>query len=349
MKILHAADLHLDTPFTGRSPALGRELLKVPGLLVDICRREKCDMMLLAGDLFDGPWTAESMDALRSALAEAGVPVFISPGNHDFCGADSPYLSENWPENVHIFTQPAISSVALESLDCRVYGAGFRSMDCDSLLENFTAQGDEKFHIAVLHGDPTQVNSPYNPITAAQIRESGLHYLALGHIHQTGSLRCGETLCAWPGCPMGRGWDETGIKGVLLVTVEATAQAQFLPLGLPQHHDLEIPGEDAEKALAALLPAAGNDDHYRITLVGEAPKPKLEALRAAFAHFPNLELRDRTTPVVDIWGSADGDSLEGVYFRLLKEAAAQDDTRDIATLAAKISRKILDGQEVVLP
>lgn len=349
MKILHAADLHLDTSFTGRSPALRRELLKVPGKLAALCRKENCDLMLLSGDLFDGPWTKESLDTLRNALKEAAVPVFISPGNHDFCGMDSPYLTEDWPENVHIFTNPAISSVVLEDLDCRVYGAGFRSMDCEALLEGFTAQGDEKFHIAVLHGDPTQLNSPYNPITAAQIRESGLQYLALGHIHKTGSLRCGETLCAWPGCPMGRGWDETGVKGVLTVTVDAMAEAAFVPLDCPQHHDFQIPGEDAHNALSALLPAVGNSDYYRITLIGEAPKPDLEALRSAFAQFPNLELRDSTVPEVDIWGSADGDSLEGVYFRILKDASNQDDTRDIAALAARISRKILDGQEVALP
>ena len=349
MKILHAADLHLDTPFTGRSPSLRQELLEVPGKLAVLCKKENCDLMLLSGDLFDGPHSRESLNALRDALAYAQVPVFISPGNHDYCSNNSPYLSEVWPDNVHIFTNPAISSVALDALDCRIYGGGFRSMDCESLLDGFAAQGNEKYHIAVLHGDPTQLNSPYNPITAAQIRESGLHYLALGHIHKTGSLICGETLCAWPGCPMGRGWDETGEKGVLIVTLEATAEARFLPLDCPRHYDLEIPGLDAANALASLLPAAGSGDHYRITLTGEAEKPDLDALQSAYPQFPNLLLRDKTVPPVDIWGSADRDSLEGVYFGILKSQSLQEETRDVATLAAKISRMILDGQEVALP
>ncbi|MBQ9762366.1 MAG: metallophosphoesterase [Oscillospiraceae bacterium] len=349
MKILHAADLHLDTPFTGRPPILRQELLAVPGKLATLCKKENCDIMLLSGDLFDGPHSKQSLDALRQALEEAAVPVFISPGNHDFCATDSPYLTAQWPKNVHIFTNPTISSLPLEALDCRIYGAGFRSMDCDALLEGFRAEGDEKYHIAILHGDPTQLNSPYNPITGAQIRESGLHYLALGHIHKTGSLRFGETLCAWPGCPMGRGWDELGPKGVLIVTIDATVDAEFVSLDCPQHHDIQIPGEDAQNALAALLPAVGNGDHYRVTLTGEATAPDLDALRSAFAHFPYLQLRDQTVPPVDIWSCVDSDSLEGVYFGILKNAAHQDDTRDIATLAAKISRKILDGQEVVLP
>ena len=350
MKILHAADLHLDTAFSGRSEAqvryLRQALLEVPRKLAELCRREGCHMMLLSGDLFDGPWTQNSLDVLRSALEEAAVPVFISPGNHDFCGAGSPYLTENWPRNVHIFTRPEMESVVVENLDCRVYGAGYRSMDCPPLLEDFRAEGEERYHVAVLHGDPTQATSPYSPITTGQVRESGLHYIALGHVHKSGSLRAGETLCAWPGCPMGRGYDELETKGVLIVTVEDTAEAVFLPLDTPRFYDLET----SPSRLADVLPAVGNDHFYRITLTGESPELDLAAMMAQWEQFPNLELRDRTVPEVDIWGSADADSLEGAYFRILKEAmeGADEQTRQELELAARISRKILDGQEVVL-
>ena len=350
MKILHAADLHLDTAFSGRSEAqvryLRQALLEVPRKLAELCRREGCHMMLLSGDLFDGPWTQNSLDVLRSALEEAAVPVFISPGNHDFCGAGSPYLTENWPRNVHIFTRPEMESVVVENLDCRVYGAGYRSMDCPPLLEDFRAEGEERYHVAVLHGDPTQATSPYSPITTGQVRESGLHYIALGHVHKSGSLRAGETLCAWPGCPMGRGYDELETKGVLIVTIEDTAEAVFVPLGTPRFYDLET----SPSRLADVLPAVGNDHFYRITLTGESPELDLAAMMAQWEQFPNLELRDRTVPEVDIWGSADADSLEGAYFRILKEAmeGADEQTRQELELAARISRKILDGQEVVL-
>ena len=350
MKILHAADLHLDTAFSGRSEAqvryLRQALLEVPRKLAELCRREGCHMMLLSGDLFDGPWTQNSLDVLRSALEEAAVPVFISPGNHDFCGAGSPYLTENWPRNVHIFTRPEMESVVVENLDCRVYGAGYRSMDCLPLLEGFRAEGEERYHVAVLHGDPTQATSPYSPITTGQVRESGLHYIALGHVHKSGSLRAGETLCAWPGCPMGRGYDELETKGVLIVTIEDTAEAVFVPLGTPRFYDLET----SPSRLADVLPAVGNDHFYRITLTGESPELDLAAMMAQWEQFPNLELRDRTVPEVDIWGSADADSLEGAYFRILKEAmeGADEQTRQELELAARISRKILDGQEVVL-
>jgi hypothetical protein len=151
---------------------------------------------------------------------------------------------------------------------------------------------------------------------------------------------------------MGRGYDETDIKGAYIVTLEDTAHINFIPLDTPRFYDTEIsPGIDAHAALAALLPAVADEHFYRVTFVGEAPQPDLEALRSAFSHFPHLELRDRTVPERDIWGSAGDDTLEGVYFRRLKETmeAADGEDREILTLAARISRQILDGQEVLLP
>lgn len=356
MKILHSADLHLDAPFAGRTPAqadrLRQALLKIPSQLAELCRRESCDLVLLAGDLFDGPWTRDSYQALYIALEEMAVPVFISPGNHDFLSPNSPYQTEGWPENVHIFNQPTIESVAIPQLDCRIYGAGYRSMDCDGLLDSFQAQGTEQFQIAVLHGDPTQANSPYCPITANQVRKSGLHYLALGHIHKNGQLRAGQTLCAWPGCPMGRGYDEADTKGALIVTLDDAVQTTFVPLDAPRFFDYETtPGIDAHAALAALLPAMGDEHFYRVTFTGAAQPPELESLLAAFSQFPNLELRDRTVAERDIWGSAGEDTLEGVYFRILKDAmaTASQEEQEVLTLAARISRQILDGQEVRLP
>lgn len=352
IKILHAADLHLDSPLSGRSGALGAALLSIPGKLAEICRREQCDLVLLAGDLFDGAYSRDSLDALRTALAEMEVPVFISPGNHDFCQPNSPYLVEKWPKNVYLFTEPEISSHTLPGLSCRIYGAGYRTMDCGPLLDGFRAEGDEQYHIAVLHGDPTQAASPYNPITAAQVKDSALDYLALGHIHKAGSFRAGSTLCAWPGAPMGRGYDEEGEKGILLVTLDTEAQAQFIPLDTPRFHDLETEaGEDASAALEALLPPVGNADFYRVTLTGPSAPLDLNALAAQFSRFPNLVLRDRTVPETDIWSALDSDSLEGMVFRSLRDAMEGQDeqTQNRLRLAAKLTRRILDGQEVKLP
>ena len=356
IKILHSADWHLDSPLQGRTDAqtrlLRQSLLALPGKVAAICREEGCDLMLLSGDLFDGAYTKDSYLALFHALESVEVPVFITPGNHDFSTADSPWLAEQWPKNVHIFIHPVIESVSLPTLNCRVYGAGFVGMDCPGLLEGFRVEQPETWAIGILHGDPTQTNSPYCPITSQQIRASGLDYLALGHIHKGGMIQEGKTLCAWPGCPMGRGYDESGDKGLLIVTVDEKTTIKFVPLDTPKFYDLECPIKDtAEAALENLLPPVGNSDFYRITFTGNSPAIDIATLTERFSRFPNLELRDKTQPPVDIWKAVGEDSFEGMYFRLLQDAlqGQDEESQRIVQLAARISRQILDGQEVVLP
>ena len=356
MKILHSADWHLDSPLQGRTEArtaqLKEAILRLPHQVAAAARDLGCDLLLLAGDLFDGPATPESIKAVKDALKEAQMPVFITPGNHDYVGTGSPWLTEVWPENVHVFTAPTIESVALPELNCRVYGAAFTAPRMDALLEGFRAEQEEAYAIGLFHGDPSQSSSPYNPVTAEQIRNSGLHYLALGHIHKAGRLLSGETLCGWPGCPMGRGFDETEEKGAYLITLEESCTMEFIPLDTPRFYDWECaPGENASEALEKLLPAVGNENDYRITLTGESEPLDLEALAARFPQFPNLLLRDRTVPPLDLWADAGEDTLQGVYFTMLRQAMEGQDEetcRRIA-LAAKISRQILLEQEVKLP
>ena len=352
LKILHSADWHLDSPFAG-FPEAQRSMLKqaqrkIPGKIAELCRREDCDLVLLAGDLFDGEASWETIEELKKALADCGVPVLIAPGNHDYCGHGSPWLEESWPKNVFVFTG-ALESVTIQGLDCRIYGAGYRSMDCAGLLEGFRAEGPEKYKVAVLHGDPTQANSPYCPITTAQVRNSGLQYLALGHIHKAGAFQAGQTLCAWSGCPMGRGWDETGEKGVCIVTLGDTADIRAVSLDTLRFYELDVDVDgDAASAMEMALPAAASTDFYRVSLTGSGAVD-IPALKRKFAYLPNLELRDRTEAPVDVWADTDEDTLEGVYFTMLRKAMEADpDKAKCIQLAAEISRKILTGREVAL-
>lgn len=351
IKLLHSADWHLDAPLAGhtreQAAYLRRALLALPDRIAAVAKAEGCDLVLLSGDLFDGPGTPESAAVLRRALEEMAVPVFVAPGNHDYMAPDSVWSRELWPENVHIFSKGRMESVALPGLDCRVYGAAFTAMEAPALLKDFRAECQERYAIGVLHGDVTQAHSPYCAISSEQVRESGLDYLALGHIHKGGSFVSGSTLCAWPGCPQGRGYDETGDKGVLIVTLEETAQTRFVPVGDPRFFDLET----AVQALESVLPPVAADDFYRVTLTGESEPLELEELSARFSHVPNLELRDRTVQPLDIWGSAGEDTLEGLYFGLLRAAMEEqgEDTARQILLAARISRQLLNGQEVALP
>ena len=356
MKILHSADWHLDAPMTGRSEEQARylrqELRKVPEKIAALAKQEHCDLMLLAGDLFDGSYTQDSFRAVYAALEDVKIPVFITPGNHDFCQPNSPYLAENWPDNVHIFKHPAMEVVHLPTLDCTVYGAGYEAMDCPALLENFRAEGDSKWKIGILHGDATNTSSPYCPVNPQQVRLSGLDYLALGHIHKSGSFRSGDALCAWPGCPMGHGYDETGIKGAILIELGDDTRWEFRPLDTPRFYDEEVEvGVDALQALTTLLPGVSTEDFYRVTLTGYSDGLDTEALASQFAHVKNLVLRDKTIPEKELWSAVGEDSLEGMYFGILHDGLDTESEvlQQRIKLAARISRQILDGQEVTLP
>ena len=345
LKILHSGDWHLGAAFGGFREEQRRALVQaqkeLPGRLVRLCREEGCDLVLLAGDLFDGPVGKDWVSLVKAALGDFRVPVLIAPGNHDACIPGSPWLEEAWPENVHIF-RGGLSPVVIPSLDCRIYGAGYESMDCLPLLEGFRAEGQERYCLGLLHGDPVKRDSPYCPITREQVTESGFDYLALGHIHKQGQLTAGETLCGWPGCPMGRGWDETGEKGVYLVTLGEETSIRFLELDTPGFYRFSLDiGGDALSALRASLPAGGSEDYYRITLTGRG-EADLKKLR--LPEYPNLELESRVLPPVELWQRAEEDSLTGHYFRLLREMGDP-----AAKLAAELSQRLLEGEEVALP
>lgn len=350
LRILHSADWHLDSPFQGFRPEqrdyLKQELKQIPEKIADVCIREGCDLVLLSGDLFDGPYSRSSADAVYHALERCGVPVMISPGNHDCLSAGSPWLEERWPENVHIFSG-GLSAVTLPELDCKIYGAGYRSMESPGLLEGFRAEGPERYQIALLHGDPMRLHSPYCPVTAAQVRDSGLSYVALGHIHKAGSFRAKNTLCGWPGCPMGRGYDETREKGLYIVEMEEKASIRTVYLETPRFYEFDL--DTDVQSLEDVLPPSESPHFYRVTLLGSG-NTSLEELKRQYAYLPNLELTDCREQPSDPWARANDDTLEGIYFSLLRKKleSASDAEKAAISLAAELSRKILDGREVAL-
>lgn len=353
LTLIHGADLHLDAPFAA-FPEEQREILRsaqlsIPQRLEGCCKAQGAQLLLLAGDVFDGPYRRQTARELSDCLEDCGIPVFISPGNHDFLGPDSPWEREFWPDNVHIF-RGNLSYVDLPELDCRVYGGGYSGMDCRGLLEDFRAERVFAHTLAVLHGDATSPRSPYCPITQGQIAQSELDYLALGHIHQAGNLYAGRTLCAWPGCPMGRGWDETGAKGVLKVTLEEQARLTPVPLGLPRFYTESVSVEDGLSGLDRILPTMKSQDFYRITLTGWG-EVELPALYEKYTGPAYVEFRNRMKRRESPWASAGEDSFRGVFFELLKQALeeAAPEEQEKIRLAAEISRALLDGEEVALP
>ena len=338
IKILHAADFHLDSAFAGltseQAKLRRRESRQLLERLLNYVNQQSVEVVLLAGDLFDSATTyRETIEALIDALGSMQAKVFIAPGNHDFYSARSPYATLRWPENVYIFKTCEIERVELPELNCAVYGAAFTDAAQEtSLLSGFTVDKSGFTNIMVLHGDLNAAEARYDPITREEIAASGLDYLALGHTHQFGGvLTAGQTAYAYSGCPEGRGFDETGDKGVLCGTVGyGEVDIKFIPFAKRHYRilDADVTDRTPEDALRAVMPATAASDLCRVIFTGEIDergvdiKSILEQFSPDFFH---LELRDETRIREEIWARSHEDSLRGLFLRELYEKYDETD------------------------
>ena len=238
LRFIHAADFHLDSAFAALTPrqaaARRRESRELPVRLANYVNQNNIDLVLLAGDLFDSAASyRDTAEELSAALGQMEAQVYIAPGNHDWYGPGSPYLTVQWPENVHIFTQPCLTAMAWPEKNLVIHGGAFTGPEQpEGFLSGFAAPADGKVHIGLLHGEIDPAEIRYDPIRREEIAASGLAYLALGHIHKrTEPLTYGKTLCAWPGCPEGRGFDELGEKGFYtgIIDEDGKISLDFVP------------------------------------------------------------------------------------------------------------------------
>ena len=358
-KILHCADLHLDSPFNALSPekaALRRQEQKETiQAIIQLANDERVDLLLMAGDLFDGKDAFyDTVLFLAGELKKARCKVFIAPGNHDFYGANSMYRSVLWPENVHIFRSSQIERVELPAIV--VYGAGFDGAYSNRpILQDFCVNPNEHA-IMVLHGDTMTAGSLYNFVSEAAIAKSGLIYLALGHVHAfSGVQTAGKTAYAYPGCTEGRGFDEQGEKGVLLGEVtEEVVNLRFIPVAKRIYREIQMPAGDA-KTLSDLslsmkekIPKGAVPDILRFILTGETDLPidvsLLEKELAESAFF--VSVRDKTLPKQDIWSAIGEDSLKGIFLEQMKErltGAKSEEDREKIIMAATYGIAALSG------
>ena len=343
LRLLHAADLHLDSPFeglpAGKAAIRRKEQRELLDALAKLAAAERVNLVLLSGDLLDsGTPYFETGEELIRALRSIPAAVFLAPGNHDYYSPQSPYARLQLPENVHVFTEHTIRCFSLPGLNARVYGAAFTENRSEPLLRGFRAERKEGLiNLLCLHGDFGVKDSPYNPI-----REEGLK-------------RAGNTWYSWPGCPEGRGFDETGEKYVHLVELE-NGQCRLKPVSIASRRyeilPVDVTGTDPLLAIHSSLPDDTVRDIYRIVLTGETESaPDLKRLHANLSElFFELQLRDETRLRHSVWECAGEDTLRGLFLGRLKaryDKAATEEERRKLEQAARWGLAALDhGEEV---
>jgi len=286
VKIIHSGDFHIGSSRSGISNGRA-EIRNTFFKVIDLCKKEAADILLISGDLFDTPFperedVSEIIDAMKS-IPETVIA--ISPGNHDCACPGSVWLKESFPENVYVFTS-FTESYDFPEKNTRLFGAAFTDpFEKLSLLSFPKELSDTMTNICVLHGDfvSAQTESVYNPITSDAISASGFDYLALGHIHKRSDIKkIGKTYFAYCGCPDGRGFDEVGGHGVYAGTVgKEDCRLEFIELSSRKYLTFDVDISDCETSLGAagkiLNHIKENDSEnfrknlYRITLTGAVP------------------------------------------------------------------------------
>jgi DNA repair protein SbcD/Mre11 len=264
---VHAADLHLDTPFEGIAKpaprvaeALQQASLQAWDALVQLTLDEKAAFLLLAGDIYDGEerGVRAQLRFLRGLrmLADARIPVCIVHGNHDpLHGRRGWSAVRDWPEGVTVFEAGEVGSVPVafdETLLATVHGISYAQRDtAENLARRFTRSGDAKIQIGLLHANVggQKGHAAYAPCTLTDLEQTGLDYWALGHVHKSTTLRERSPWVVYPGDTQGRSpkASETGEKGALVVRCDdgKVRRTEFRPVDTVRFVACKVPVDDA--------------------------------------------------------------------------------------------------------
>ncbi|NLZ69836.1 MAG: hypothetical protein GX907_00660 [Clostridiaceae bacterium] len=349
--LIHAADLHLGS-LPQNLGAYAQERREVLSLalerIIGLAEHSQVDLLLLPGDVLESK--SLRRDEMKHVWRTLGrvpeLPIFIATGNHDPLAADSPWFLPGQPDNVYIFSGEG-EVVELSYLNTMVYGASFvapyrRDPPAD-LYRTVRPIGGLRYRdfwrIGLIHGEivaddsrSTEPLSEYNPLRPADIGASGLHYLALGHIHQGDAelRRAGQTYYAYSGCPCGRGMDELGTKFVRRIEIDRRGNCndEKISLNLPEIRAVEIDMDgvattaEAAERIAEVLPSGQAGGSTVVGGTGVDPTVLETGLWASVPpreHFYRLVLIGSTHP--DYLIQTDGLLLrlrENYDFKILK-------------------------------
>jgi DNA repair exonuclease SbcCD nuclease subunit len=231
MKIVHAADLHLDSPLRGLERYDGAPVDRVRGAtraafrrVVDLCLAERARFLVLAGDVFDGDWKDVSTGLFFIAelrrLRALPCDVLLVRGNHDFeLTRALPY-----PDHVHAFAAPGAGPSeprVFERDGVAFHGVSYADKKVTtSLLPFYAPPIDGLLNVGVLHTNATgdRAHASYAPCSVPQLVAHGYDYWALGHVHGHAILHR-DPWVVYPGNTQGRHVGEDGPKGCVVVDV----------------------------------------------------------------------------------------------------------------------------------
>ncbi|MFO0749481.1 MAG: DNA repair exonuclease [Myxococcota bacterium] len=284
MRFVHFADLHLDTPFTRLPPLAARTrrqaLRQTLEAIIEVARRERADAITCGGDLFEADRVSpDTLAWLRDRLGAAGCPVYVAPGNHDWVGPRTAWLTHDWPANVHVFLEARLAPLELAP-GLVLWGAGHdRPRGTADLLQSLIRRPADSgaLNLALFHGSerasfPIQGRDKeaHAPFDAADLPRTGLAHALLGHFH----VPADGPHHTYPGNPDPLQFGETGRRAALVVDVTpAGLTRRRVPVARSQVQEVSVSLDAAahrDEALTRIRAATtGLSGAVRLELHGE--------------------------------------------------------------------------------
>lgn len=357
MKILHCADLHMDSPMEThmtREQAAKRnaEILMSFQRMTEYAENENVRVVLIVGDLFDGERvTRRTVEGVLDAVRRTPqIDYLYVSGNHD--DQTNAFADQEIPENFKRFTDKWNT---IKYRDVAVSGIEITKNNASTLYEQLPAQ-KSRVNIVMLHG---QISSAceVDQVNLNLLKGKNINYLALGHIHTYSceQLDCDGIYC-YPGCLEGRGFDECGEKGfVVLDTDGRKIMPSFIPFSSRKLHrvTVDITGAATNSAVHQAMKRASQNidkkDMVEFILTGAADP----SARIAKKYLYNLmeddfffvKIKDETKLILDPKDYENDISLKGEFIRLVmaSDAGEADKIKIIRT-----GLEALAGEEITV-
>ena len=325
MKLIHCADIHLDSALGTHLPpdkaaARRSEMLQTFAAMAAYAKENEVRAVIIAGDLFDVSRVTRKAAAfvLDTVRNYPQIDFYLLRGNHD--GGHQAFEGMNLPENLHLFSSE-FKVFSLENV--RIGGAEDLSAPD---LYNTVDFPKEPFNVAVFHG-AQGTSAGEDQVCLPRLQNKNIDYLALGHYHTYTCKKLDQRgIWAYSGCLEGRGFDECGSKGMIVLDTDRRS-VQFVSLARRTLHEVEadITGcVTTREVEAAVLSAVDNlpaEDLVRVILTGhyevETEKDLSYLTQQLRSRFYFAEVYDESRLAIDPAAYRNDVSLKGEFVRMV--------------------------------
>ncbi len=230
MRLIHCGDIHLESPLStnfNHETAMKRrnELLVSFVKMVKYAADNSMDAILIAGDIFDSPNVSRETMAVVMAciIRNENITFVYLPGNHEKDILLKAF-GDKIPDNLKVFSEK----------------------DNMFIVGNLVvAHADTPEELPMLYPGDMNIVMYHGEMDDSRIRKwagKNINYMALGHYHEyrEGVIDARGVYC-YSGCLEGRGFDECGPKGfVVLDTEKDKITHTFVPSALRTVHEMII-------------------------------------------------------------------------------------------------------------